>query len=391
MKFLFWLLGLFVLAVALTLATHNPGYVLLFFPPYRAEMPLSLFVVALLLLFALVYLALRLIFATVRLPEYVRTFRTERAREKGRKALLQALTAFFEERYASAEQSAVQARKLGEDSGLSLIVAARAAHEIHDYGTRDTYLEEANGGTAASATMRLIATVKFNLDENQPQAALETLKQLRNSGVHSHTGALSLELQAQQQAHNWDAVLDILSQLEARNGIDTTIAGQRRQQVWLEKIRSVSQNRPALKQAWKNVPREFRLQSAISHAAAGAFIQLGDHALAREIITDSLKVQWDSDLSLLYGDCISEDVVSQIEQAESWLQSHPNDAGLLLALGRLCLRQQLWDKAQDYLDESLSINPCRQNYMELGRLADILQKPDEALGYFRQAMEFEDI
>jgi HemY protein len=389
-KFLFWILGLFVLAVVLTLATHNPGYVLLFYPPYRAEMPLSLFVIALLLLFMLIYLALRLIFATVRLPEYVRNFRNERAQEKGRKALLEALTAFFEGRYASAEQAAVQAMKMGEDSGLNLIIAAHAAHELREYSRRDAYLEEAKVRPAGEATMRLIATAKFNLDQHQPQAALEALKELRNSGALIHTGILRMELLAQQQAHNWDAILDVLSQLEKRNAMDTAIVEQIRQQAWLGKIHSASQNDTALKEVWKGIPRQFRLQSIISAAAARAFMQLDEHAISREIITASLNIQWDGDLSRLYGDCIPDDMAGQIEQAERWLQSHSQDAGLLLALGKLCLRQQLWEKAQNYLEASASISPSRTAYLELGKLADLLQKPNDALGYFRQALEFGD-
>ncbi len=39
------------------------------------------------------------------LPEYVRAFRAERAQGKGRTAMLEALTAFFEGRYAAAEKA----------------------------------------------------------------------------------------------------------------------------------------------------------------------------------------------------------------------------------------------------------------------------------------------
>ncbi len=56
--------------------------------------------------------------------------------------------------------------------------------------------------------------------------------------MHKHIGALSLELKAQQQARNWDAVLDVMAQLEKRNAIDKVIAAQMRQQAWLEKLRS---------------------------------------------------------------------------------------------------------------------------------------------------------
>lgn len=42
MKYLLWTLLLFAAAVALTTASHNPGYVLLVYPPYRIELSLML-------------------------------------------------------------------------------------------------------------------------------------------------------------------------------------------------------------------------------------------------------------------------------------------------------------------------------------------------------------
>ena len=84
MKFLVWLLGLFSLAVALKLAAHNPGYLLLVYPPYRIEISLTLFLLMLLALFVLGYFAVRLALSAIRLPAYVRQFRLERAHNKGK-------------------------------------------------------------------------------------------------------------------------------------------------------------------------------------------------------------------------------------------------------------------------------------------------------------------
>ena len=387
MKFLLWLLGLFALAVALALASHNQGYMQLVYPPYRIEMSLTLFLLLLLALFAFAYLALHLALATVRLPAYVRQFRTERAQAKGRSAMMKALGAFFEGRYAAAEKAAVHAMELGEASGINPIIAARAAHELREFDKRDVYLAAAEGKTVGEDTMRLMATTKFNLDQHQPQAALNSLKELREAGVKNNLGALHLELKAQQQARNWDAVLDVVNRLERCAAIDVTTAGQMRQQAWLEELRAQTQDAQTLQTVWKNIPGELRRRSKIAATAARAFITMGDCESARQILTDSLNEQWDSDLVTLYGDCFAGEVVRQIEQAEHWLKQHPDDSELLLTLGKLCLHQELWGKAQSYLDASLSVNPTRAAYTALGQLAEKLHKPDEAFRYFQKAME----
>jgi len=386
MKFLFWLLGLFALAVSLTLAAHNPGYVLLVYAPYRIEMSLSLFVVGMLALFVFGYLSVQLALAALRLPAYVRQFRSERAHAKGRTAMMEALGAFFEGRYAAAEKAAARAMGLGENSGLNPIIAARAAHELREFDKRDAYLAASEGKTVGDATMRLMATTKFKLDQHQPQAALDTLKALRETGVKGHVGALHLELKAQQQARNWDGVLDAVNQLEKRDAIDATAAAQLRQQAWLEKIRAQTQDAAALLAVWKSVPDEFKQRTKVATAGARAFIQLGDCKNAQQILTDSLNAQWDGDLIKLYGDCLVGDVIDQLDQAERWLKQHSNDAGLLLALGKLCLHQSLWGKAQSYLEASVSVAPSRAAYTLLGQLAEKLQKPKEAMGYFQKAM-----
>ncbi len=381
MKSLIWLLVLFAAAVAVALASHNAGYVLLVYPPYRVEMSLTLFVFASIATFVVAYLLVRLVFVAVNLPRYVRAFREERAQSKGRTAMLEALTAFFEGRYAAAEKAAVRAMELGENSGLNSIIAARAANELRDFDRRDAYLAEAQGKTVGEETMRLMAKAEFSLDQKQPQSALSVLKELNDTGIRKHIGALNLELKAQQQARNWDAVLDVANQLEKRNAINAAMALQMRQQAWLEKLRACAHDRELLRSVWKGMPAEFKQRSKVAAEAARLFMQLRECAMARNLLTDSLNAEWDSELVTLYGDCMEGSVVAQIEQAERWLDEHHDDAGLLLALGKLCLHQELWGKARSYLDASLSLRPSREAYIRLAQLAEKLNKPDEALKY----------
>ena len=114
MKYLLWVLGLFAAAVALTIASHNSGYVLLVLPPYRVELSLTLFISLLLLTFVLGYVLIRLSIGILQLPEYVRKFRSDRAQAKARKLLEEELFAFFEGRYADSENAANQAMELGD-------------------------------------------------------------------------------------------------------------------------------------------------------------------------------------------------------------------------------------------------------------------------------------
>lgn len=385
MKALLWLLGLFAAAVAVVLLARQPGYVQIVLPPWRIELSLTLFAFILLLLVTCGYALMRLFILALHLPQQVRAFRRERAERASRAALVDALNAFFEGRYAAAEKAAVKAMQHEEYSALNAVIAARAAHEQHAFERRDAYLAQAQGRTVGDDTLRLLTRAEFQLDQKQPRSALESLKELDAAGIRKHTGALTLELKAQQQAHNWDAVLDLVRQLEKRGGVDEIRAASLRQQAWLEKLRAAQHDVGQLRSVLAAMPSAIKQHGTVAREAAQALRQRGECALARQLLTDSLNQHWDSELVALYGDCLEGSAVAQIEQAERWLAQHPDDAGLLLALGKLCLHQELWGKARSYLDASVSVQPSKAAYTALAQLAEKLHQPDDAFRYYQRA------
>jgi HemY protein len=279
--------------------------------------------------------------------------------------------------------------EFGEKSGLNPILAARAAHELREFDKRDAYLADTKNTDVSETTMRLMAKTEFQLDQKQPQSALGSLKELNDAGIRKHVGALTLELKAQQLAGNWDEVLGVVEQLEKRKSIDATLSTQLRQHAWLEKLHHQVYDIGSLRGLWKSIPGEFKRRPNIAASAAQMFLKMQDPATACKVLVESLNSQWDSGLVTLYGDCHTDDVIAQIDQAERWLKAQSNDAGLLLALGRLCLHQKLWGKAQNYLDASISLHPSRLAYNSLAKLAEKMGKKEDAFNYYHLAMEQE--
>jgi len=385
MRYLLWVIGLFAAAVALVTTSRNPAYVQLVYPPYRIEVSFTLFIFLSLLAFVTGYALVRMTLTVLDLPAQVRKFRLGRAQARARGLLDEALSAFFEGRYADAEKAAARAIEMGGTSALLSIIAARSAHELREFTKRDAYLAATEGRKIGDSTMRLMAATKFMLDQHDPRAALDALQELRDSGVKNHPGALSLELKAQQQAGNWDEVLRVLDQLEKRAAIDATVAAQLRQEAWLEKIRQ-QPDLAGLTACLKDIPADIRRRSRFTATAARALIQHGGSTVAEQLLSASLNAQWDSELVALYGECRSGDLLAQIEQAEKWLSLHKQEAGLLLALGKLCLHQKLWGKAQNYLEASISLTPSHAAYEALGQLAERMGKSEQASKYYQQAM-----
>jgi len=134
-------LAILGLAVALTVAAKfNTGYVVVVYPPYRAELSLSLAIFLLVALIALAYGLLRLGIITLNLPAQVRAFREQQRQKKAQTALLASVREFAAGRYAQAEKRAAEALEFEEEPEISALIAARSAHALSAFARRDAYL-----------------------------------------------------------------------------------------------------------------------------------------------------------------------------------------------------------------------------------------------------------
>jgi HemY protein len=384
MRWVFWILGLFACAVAFALALRfNTGYALLVWPPYRVELSLNLVLLLLAAGFAVVYMLLRFTFGAIGLPAKVREFRERRRRENARTMMLVALQAFLEGRYGRAEKAAANAMESGETPALGAVLAAHAAHELRHYEQRDSYLARAEQLAPEAGAMRIIASAEMLLDQHHFQEALLALKAL----PEKHTTALRLELKAQQQAKNWEQTLPLIDQLERRGVFDASQAGQLRRYAHAENLKRKALDRRSLEEYWQKIPAQQKRDAKISAAAAQRFMALDDCVQANRIIEQALEADWDSGLVGLYAECVGSEATRQIERAEKWLKNNPRDAVLLLVLGKLCAHQELWGKAQSYLEASISVEPTYSAHLALAQLHERLGNPDAARRHYRESLE----
>ena len=376
--------ALFAIAVGLVIAArYNDGYVLLVVPPYRIEVALNLLVLLLGAGFVLLFVLVRLISTALLMPSRVRQYRLARRRDKAQSSLLSAVEAYLEGRYAKAEQDALQAIELGENTRVAAIIAARAAHEMRAYNRRDAHLERASLGAGESDALRAITEAELLLDQRRPQEALERLKKL----PRRRTTALRLELKAQQQMRQWDSVAAIVPELERRGVFDSEQAEKLSTHAIAESLRRKAGDAYALDEAWKKLGEAQKRETAIALAAAQSYMALGRGAEAQTIIEQSLEFAWDAELVTLYSELPGRDGVRQIELAEGWLDGHPRDAALLFTLGRLCAKQALWGKAESYLEASLSVDPTYNAHLELARLNEQLGNTEAAGRHYRESLE----
>ena len=390
MRALLWLLTLAALAVGLALAArYNDGYVLLVLPPWRVELSLNLLILLELAGFVALYGFLRVLAHTLQLPRAVREFRARRRREMAEKALNDALRFSFEGRYGHALKSAASAHDAGHAPALAALLAARAAHDLRDGEREKTWLRRAESlekNDPAIRSARLMTEAELHLEARRHAEALGALDVLAAGGQH-HIAALRLALRAHQALGDWRKVLRLVRQLEKYRALSAEQAAPLKLRAQREILRSLSLDSGAVAGYWREIPAAERHAARLAAEAARLLIAAGDCLNAQRIVEDALDEEWDSALLTVYAECHGGDVLGRIAQAEDWLKQQPRDAQLLLALGRLCRQQQLWGKAQSYLEASLSIQPSRAAHIGLAELFDQLERPEQANRHYRTAAE----
>ncbi len=383
-----WLISLIVVAVvavALALAgRYDPGYVVLVYPPWRAELSFVSFVLLLALLMGGAYMLVRLAVTTLNLPRTVREQKARKEAERQNTNFTDALAAYLEGRFQEAEKNAGKLAADPRREMLARVLAARAAHESRAHGRRDAYLAEAKDNEKPLAALYTEAEAKLK-DRDFPGAlsAIEAGKILSPA----HTALQRLELRVRQQLGQWDEVLRLAERLGKANALDETALLLIRRAAHLGNIKRRANDPAGLSEYWKKMPGGEKTQPAVALEAANAFAASGDANSAVSILEDALNKSWDENLAARYGHFISKDPLAQIQQAEKWLTSHPRDGALLMSLADLCAHEQLWGKAQSYAEASIAVAPNVDGHLALAAFKEQAGQPGEACAHMRKALE----
>ena len=389
MRTLLWLLLLAALAAALSLLmVYNDGYVLLVLPRWgRVELSLNLLLILALAGFVLLHLLLRALNALFALPSSVRDYRARRAQSMADANIREAVSALLEGRYGRALRLAEVAYAAAHAPLLAALIAQYAAHGMRDTERLALWRERARqqDGKRNSAA-RLMTEAGIATENRDFETARGLLEQFaRGDGLH--VAAQRLALRVYQGLEQWQEVERLLRQLEKHHAMTPGQAAPLRQYAqrkMLDQLKDRGESSDALLRFLRGLPDLDNMEPRLVLHAVPMLNASGNHAYAARLIEDALAVRWDSDLAGAYGDC-GGDTLALIAHAEKWLPAHARDARLLLTLGRLCSRQQLWGKAQSYLEASLSVQPSRWVHLELAALHDALGRDGDANIHFRAA------
>ena len=372
------ILALLLLAGALApLLKSDPGHVLINFGNWTVETSVLVLFFAVLLLWFIV----QLVAWIWRMPvETARKVREKRAFNQLEKGLL----ALTEGDWRAAEKALEKSASSQGRTTAHYLAAAQAADSQDATDRREYYLEQADSGGSRKRFLVELTRARMLLASGNRAEALPILQDLYKSR-RKHPQVLELLSRCYRELGQWDQLQGLITPLRKAGVLNDEQSHELEEEVAVNKLRSVS-SAEDLQTAWKRTPRAMRHHSAVVEAFAVAAAKLERTDLAEPVISASLKSDWNSLLVLRYGDPASEDRIKRIKQCEKWLKQHPEDAGLQLALGRLCAAESLWGKAREHMVKSLELEPSSLGYDAFGQLLERQGELELAMACFRNAL-----
>ncbi len=373
----------FVLIVSAFVAyflVGDHGYVVISFRGYLVEMSIAGFLIIATAVAVGIWALRRIIQAPRRLGEAAGRYRASRAGQK----LTLGMIEVAEGNFARGEKLLARAAATSDTPLFNYLQAARAAHLQGKDDRRDEWLKLAYEHTPEAANAVLLTQAELQLDREQYEQALATLKRLEeNSRNHSHALALLGRLYFRLQ--DWKQLADILPRLRKQARVKQETLDEWTIRVHLENLGRAVDGEAVIAE-WKSVAKRLKNQLTLLDAYYMGLMRMGLHDKAEKDLAAALKSDWRGPLVRLFGLVEGPDPTRQLNRAEGWLGQHGDDPDLLLAAARLCLRNKLWGKARSYLETVIAFRPTPEAYQEYGRLLNQLGEGDAAADAYREGL-----
>jgi HemY protein len=390
MKYLvhFIILSTLVALAVLMYHENDIGYINVGLGQYQYSTTLLVLGAALLAASMIVYVLARISAAVARLFASLGRRNKKRLEDKSRNALTQGLIELAEGRFDSAEKMLLQRVDQNESSLLNYLAAARAAQQQGAHDRRDEYLRLAHLATPTADIAIGLTKAELQLAHDQTEQALATLLHL-SSISPKHVYVLKLLAKTYRQLTDWQQLIELVPELKKYDVLPQDKLLNIEVAAWNGLLCEITtrMSYETLTELWNEMPHHVKTQPELLEHYARSLVEIGATGEAEKLLRSALKNNWQDSTIQLYSEL---DVLisgKQFEAVEGWLNDHPCDAYLLLALGKLAMGLTLWGKARSYLEASISCKPLAETYVRLAvLLEEHLDEPVAAQNAYRQGM-----
>ncbi|MCL6416134.1 hypothetical protein MIB92_10755 [Aestuariirhabdus sp. Z084] len=394
--FLMLLLALLVMAVVANGMVLDNGYILISYGDTTFETTLWMGLLLLIVIYAALW-ALRaliwLLLASLNLVVPVTaSSRLKRARVNASRGLLNLMKGNWKLAHRQLGRAAAE----GESPLVNYLAAARAAHLMGDEQLTGEYLRSADADIPGAAIAVGITQAQLHLSSGQLEQALAVLKELRRK-VPTHPYMLKLLMRTYYRLRDWENVQRLLPTLERYKVFPQEEIRKLQSEAYEQLFQQACERglRPSevenrfryVDQLWDNLNRKQKKDEVLVAYCARCLIRMGAWERAEQLLSKALRQHYSDPLMELYGRVRCEEPAKQLTKAEALLREYPENPVLLIALGRICLANELWGKAREYFEQSLKISRTSVACNELGQLLAQLGEHEASTRFFREGLE----
>ena len=385
MRILFTLLVLLLVAIGLGWTLQqSAGEVVFSYGEWTVQISIVVFAVLAGLLFLLGYGLFRALGKLLRAPADLRRWSDLRRQRRAEKLLNRGLLAMLEGDWRGAEQALDKGASLTGAPLVNYLGTAQAAYRQGDAERCNHYLALARQHDDSNSPALGLAQARLQIDRQQPQQADDTLRVLGDK--HEQVNLMLLETAT--ALKDWARAARLVQQCSRSGAVPAPQARAQQLTSYLELLRrAAAEPEPtALETVWRAIPNRLKKDNALIGAYVQARVRHENDQGCEALLRRALKRQWDENLINLFGQVRGRNPKAQLEFAERCLPRRPEDAALLLTLGRLCITNELWGKAVRYLEQSARLKPEPTTCRELATL--LAQQGDHtaAARYYQQGL-----
>lgn len=366
-----------------TLMLHDNGRVSMVWGEWVIETSLSFALAAVVIGFLLIYGVLRLLSGLLHLPAYWRNRRRLKHFSKAESAMARGMIALEYGDWQRAEKQLIKSAKFSESGLVHYLSAAKMADQQHAYDRRDLYLTQARHAYPQDYVTIGLVEARL-LMEQQPMAALAMLQTLHEQQPKQATVLLEYAQGLQRLGH-WQALETLLPELKRSREIDRMVYADFEIQLWAGKLAGAT-DEERLEALWQSLDTRHKLQPEILCEYVEQRIGWQQEVGLAEWIEKGLKKQWHDRLVYQYGRLTLGPAFDRLKKAEPWLKEHPDNPVLLLTLGRLACRSQLWGMGQGYLKKSLNLKAQVETFHALAQCYEAEGEERQAALTYKQAI-----
>lgn len=377
LRYLFWLVLVFALAIGCVYGlSHVEGSVFLLQGTmlYRVSLRGLLYsVIVLVLLCYFLYLIFSFLW---RFPRRLGAVYRFKQKEKLVNSLQSIVVSFFEGRHKSTlleVDTLLKNRYLGALKTVVLILGAESANQIGKADKRESYLGQIREKDLPHLLLPNLLRAEGALKEQKYLEFRDYCAKAGGRGKHL-TSLARLRLTYGLQTENADELLLAIGQLK-KNGALTVQEYQKYATLGYRMSLRQIDSSDALDRYLNALPAIQRRDRRIVEGVARKYYELGSYTQAVAWSLKEYPIQRSNELLGVIAKSMPHVSIKQqrktVKLLESWIEKDRENADLLLLLGQLALRDQLWGKARNYLEVSVSIHPSALGWTTLSELYQV--------------------